>query len=456
MNKLTGIVILAALLISLAACGNKTEEKETAPDGAAPVTKESTEKGPEETEKTPAPEIKAQETAPAPEMPAGEPADVWADADLSHSLLQFGFFDGRQGEIRYMNQSRFDILKSLRAVKAYPAGVFTADMMEYPVYSIGTGFGLEGVQYLWTNGYLVAWDGSAYIFGYDFSALEDIASDVPAREITSAAELELSYLLVKDENGWIPGRMRRAEETETAGTVSLSISRQNRENVTLELENKGEDSWTYGRDYWLEVFLDGSWYRVPVTQCGGLFFTAEGYLLKPGQKAKAECSLAPFRPLPPGRYRFVKDISRMNTAGLNARQDCRIEAEFTLSAWDEAAEEAALKEEYPQYFGLETGKGLEVYIWTGSWLWDFRCVILPGTNREKTRSEVLAMPSLDIAQARAVLDSYGLPQENVFVCLIGNAEGQTGPADFYRTKVAPAVSACLDGQYRIEVRPDWK
>ena len=128
-------------------------------------------------------------------------------------------------------------------------------------------------------------------------------------------------------------------------------------------------------------------------------------------------------------------FSRMNTGDLNARQDCRIEAEFTLSAWDEAAEEAALKEEYPQYFGLETGKGLEVYIWTGSWLWDFRCVILPGTNREKTRSEVLAMPSLDIAQARAVLDSYGLPPENVFVCLIGNAEGQTGPADFYLTKL---------------------
>ena len=154
----------------------------------------------------------------------------------------------------------------------------------------------------------------------------------------------------------------------------------------------------------------------------------------------------------------MKEISRRNFLKGAAAGALSVAAMGKLGGFSTqaAAEEAALKEEYPQYFGLETGKGLEVYIWTGSWLWDFRCVILPGTNREKTRSEVLAMPSLDIAQARAVLDSYGLPPENVFVCLIGNAEGQTGPADFYRTKVAPAVSACLDGQYRIEVRPDWK
>ncbi len=83
---------------------------------------------------------------------------------------------------------------------------------------------------------------------------------------------------------------------------------------------------------------------------------------------------------------------------------------------DEATLEARLRARCPEYFDLETGKGLELYVWQmaeGS----YRCGLLPGTNRIKTEKEIwnLIQNSTTVGEMNVILNSYGIPRENVFV-----------------------------------------
>ena len=78
--------------------------------------------------------------------------------------------------------------------------------------------------------------------------------------------------------------------------------------------------------------------------------------------------------------------------------------------------EARLRERFPEYFDLETGKGLELYVWQMSES-SYRCGLLPGTNRNKTDEELwnLSQNSASVGEMNAILNSYGIPRENVFV-----------------------------------------
>ena len=74
-----------------------------------------------------------------------------------------------------------------------------------------------------------------------------------------------------------------------------------------------------------------------------------------------------------------------------------------------------LKALYPQYFGLRTGKGLEVWIWqlaAGS----YRCGLLPGTNREKNAEDLVGMlGGCSMDEMRTILSTYDVPEENIIV-----------------------------------------
>ncbi len=73
-----------------------------------------------------------------------------------------------------------------------------------------------------------------------------------------------------------------------------------------------------------------------------------------------------------------------------------------------------LRQEYPQYFGLSTAKGLEVYIWQMA-PDSYQCALLPGRNLKYTDTELMRQTPVPIAQMRAIVDSYGLPESEVTV-----------------------------------------
>ena len=244
-------------------------------------------------------------------------ADIFANAAPEHSMLYFGWFDGKEGVCGYFNDERFEILDALKKVKAAPAPDFTPDKMTYPLYALDPqgkdGFNLP---FLWTNGYIITRDGTAYHFKYDFSKLQkkEFASRT-SREISSASELPNGFRLVLKNGAWDKALLTKAQDGSAADEILLQVTAQSDETLSLKLENKGSGSWIYGEDYALQVLLDGGWYHVPPMNPDGLLFHSIGYGLEPGQSTDVTCSLLPFGKLPAGQYRVSKGISLQDPYG---------------------------------------------------------------------------------------------------------------------------------------------
>lgn len=73
-----------------------------------------------------------------------------------------------------------------------------------------------------------------------------------------------------------------------------------------------------------------------------------------------------------------------------------------------------LKEKYPQYFDLPTGKGIEVYAWKDT-SGDCWCVIMEGTNRHKDIEEISELTPVSSEDAKTILNEYSINKEDVFI-----------------------------------------
>ena len=78
------------------------------------------------------------------------------------------------------------------------------------------------------------------------------------------------------------------------------------------------------------------------------------------------------------------------------------------------ADQAVLREKYPEYFDLPAGKGLELYVWQmGPNSYSFG--LLPGTNRYKSNDEIWRLKGASAAEMRVILSSYDMTRNEVFI-----------------------------------------
>ena len=98
--------------------------------------------------------------------------------------------------------------------------------------------------------------------------------------------------------------------------------------------------------------------------------------------------------------------------------DTRISYVFVLKENDTRSEPEidmeSLRAKYPEYFDLNTTKGLEVYVWqmaAGS----YSCGLKPGTNRDKTLEELMNLKGTSIAEMRAILSTYDMDVKDIFI-----------------------------------------
>ena len=75
-----------------------------------------------------------------------------------------------------------------------------------------------------------------------------------------------------------------------------------------------------------------------------------------------------------------------------------------------------LQKKFPEYYNLDTFKGVEVYVWQTE-EGEYRCGALCGTNRGKTFEEIsnLAKNSATIEEMRIILASYDIPTEDITI-----------------------------------------
>ena len=91
---------------------------------------------------------------------------------------------------------------------------------------------------------------------------------------------------------------------------------------------------------------------------------------------------------------------------------------YTKDAGDDAhkteMDERSLRQKYPDYFDLPTGKGLEVYVWQMAPN-SYSFGLLEGSNREKTIDELWDMKGASAEEMRAILSTYDIAESEVFV-----------------------------------------
>ena len=77
-------------------------------------------------------------------------------------------------------------------------------------------------------------------------------------------------------------------------------------------------------------------------------------------------------------------------------------------------EQLALKEEFPEYFGLDDSKGLDVYVWQlnpSSYYFS----VLPHSKQERSSLDLIKLKSTNVEQMRTILSTYNVDKEKIYV-----------------------------------------
>ena len=74
----------------------------------------------------------------------------------------------------------------------------------------------------------------------------------------------------------------------------------------------------------------------------------------------------------------------------------------------------SLRAKYPEYFDLDSLKGLELYVWQMASDSCF-CGLMPGTNRNKSLEELMNLKGASIAEMRTILSTYDIDEKDVFI-----------------------------------------
>lgn len=79
-------------------------------------------------------------------------------------------------------------------------------------------------------------------------------------------------------------------------------------------------------------------------------------------------------------------------------------------------ETADLKAIFPEYYSLDTFKGIEIYVWQSD-NGEYRCGAMSGTNRNKTYEEIstLEKNGATIEQMKTILASYDIDKEEIII-----------------------------------------
>ena len=80
-----------------------------------------------------------------------------------------------------------------------------------------------------------------------------------------------------------------------------------------------------------------------------------------------------------------------------------------------------LRIKYPEYYNLDTFKGIEVYVWQNE-DGEYRCGAMSGTNRGKTIEEytALAENSASIKEMKSILASYKINKDSIIIIQVAN------------------------------------
>ena len=234
-----------------------------------------------------------------------ETVDLMPGASPETSALALYIYDGQSVTRQFLFDERKmeDALKDFRSADVQPVTLNPADL-KAPYYGLEIG-GKDGFSVcgLWSQGYFIMGDGSAYRFDYDFTALEQyFDGDVPDT-FSDSAYLPCAEYAARTADGWNTDFLIPAEEPAGEKGISMKLVSLEEKNVNVRYVNHSGSEWSYGLYAELHAQVDGEWYTLPTV--GDYVVISIAKLVPAGKDVEESYSLQPWGDLFPGTYRLV-------------------------------------------------------------------------------------------------------------------------------------------------------
>ncbi len=188
------------------------------------------------------------------------------------------------------------------------------------------------------------------------------------------------------------------EHTEYEGVfMSLRLKgRTESGNITFKVLwlNYTENSVTFGSQYDIQIQNGDSWLSVDAEEqraWDDTTYTIEGE----GHRTVLNYSTEGFDISDAGRYRLVASF---NVDG--EKKDAWIE----FDVFNKEEKLAQLRRDYPEYFGLDSEKGICLYVWQMAEL-SYKCGLLQGYNEDHTNEEIRNLKAITPDEAIFILDN---------------------------------------------------
>jgi len=298
MKKIIIWTILAALTVSMTACGAKENKESSAEHSAA---------------EEPGDDVSENEMSEGNEPEAdrapyeSKDNDFLANASPETSALALYQYNGAEvtREFLFDTKEVKKAVKELSKVAIKEAADWTPGKLTTPVYGVDIG-GKDGytVFGVWSNGYWITEEGVAYEYDYDFEKLINNYNWESPDSFKYLTVLPCArYLMLKDDK-WYPKMMTPAPEKDAPAGIELIITKQTTDMLTAEIKNNTGEEWFFGEYFSLEVHVDGNWYLVPETP-GSWAFHDIGLIIPAKESMEMEYHLIMYGDLPAGEYRLV-------------------------------------------------------------------------------------------------------------------------------------------------------
>ena len=134
--------------------------------------------------------------------------------------------------------------------------------------------------------------------------------------LNSIAFIPCARYLAEYNGTWYPGFMAKAEEPAAPEGVTMELTEQTSEMLTVTYSNQSGTEWDYGTYFHLDVEIDGAYYTVPTMPGTNWAFEDIGIILPDGEAQTRQYDLTRYGILPDGDYRIsANGLSTVFTIG---------------------------------------------------------------------------------------------------------------------------------------------
>jgi len=235
---------------------------------------------------------------------ATEIVDLMPGVSPENSALGLYIYDGETITRQHLFETeagRAEAIEPFRTAKVKPAAVDMTTLRP-PFYGLEMG-GSDGwsVYGLWSDGYFIMGDGTAYEFDYDFEAFRQRYAFGEPDEFQTLTVMPCASHVAKSENGWNKAFLTEAEDPKAMADVTARLTGQTSELITAEFLNERITEWYYDYGYSVQVLLNDVWYTIPPERLVPIIEALR--ILPAGGSSEEAFSLAPYGKLPAGLYR---------------------------------------------------------------------------------------------------------------------------------------------------------